>query len=122
MKGLATKAADIAGILVAEFGTVRESANKSAASAASGDYVKFQAVIKSAASAASLRGGRASGQKITKNNQNLGLCQACSSRSFLDREFNQPVIEVRLGPLQKNLDSEVPKLKAWSLRSLLDRE
>ena len=35
--------------------------NKSAASAASPDYVKFQAVIKSAASAASLRGGRASG-------------------------------------------------------------
>ena len=33
---------------------VRESANKSAASAASPDYVKFQAVIKSAASAASL--------------------------------------------------------------------
>ena len=36
--------------------------NKSAACAASGDYVKFQAVIKSAASAASLRGGRASGR------------------------------------------------------------
>ena len=34
---------------------VREFANKSAASAASPDYVKFQAVIKSAASAASLR-------------------------------------------------------------------
>ena len=33
---------------------VRGSANKSAASAASPDYVKFQAVIKSAASAASL--------------------------------------------------------------------
>ena len=32
----------------------REFANKSAASAASRDYVKFQAVIKSAASAASL--------------------------------------------------------------------
>ena len=42
--------------------TVRESANKSTASAASPDYVKFQAVIKSAASAASLRGGRASGR------------------------------------------------------------
>ena len=41
---------------------VREFANKSAASAASRDYVKFQAVIKSAASAASLRGGRASGR------------------------------------------------------------
>ena len=36
--------------------------NKSAASAASPDYVKFQAVIKSAASAASSRGGRASGR------------------------------------------------------------
>ena len=36
--------------------------NKSAASAASLDYVKFQAVIKSAASAASLPGGRASGR------------------------------------------------------------
>ena len=36
-------------------------ANKSAPSAACPDYVKFQAVIKSAASAASLRGGRASG-------------------------------------------------------------
>ena len=41
---------------------VREFANKSAASAASLDYVKFQAVIQSAASAASLRGGRASGR------------------------------------------------------------
>ena len=41
---------------------VREFANKSAASAASPDYVKFKAVIKSAASAASLRGGRASGR------------------------------------------------------------
>ena len=41
---------------------VRESVNKSAASAASTDYVKFQAGIKSAASAASLRGGRASGR------------------------------------------------------------
>ena len=61
---------------------VRESANKSAASAASPDYVKFQAVIKSAASAASLAEaalaadlitamffaifGRASGQKLVK--------------------------------------------------------
>ena len=36
--------------------------NKWAASAASPDYVNFQAVIKSAASAASLRGGRASGR------------------------------------------------------------
>ena len=41
---------------------VRESVNKSTASAASLDYVKFQAVIKSAASAASLPGGRASGR------------------------------------------------------------
>ena len=41
---------------------VREFANKSAARAASPDYVEFQAVIKSAASAASLRGGRASGR------------------------------------------------------------
>ena len=41
---------------------VRKSVNKSAASAASLDYVKFQAVIKSATSAASLRGGRASGR------------------------------------------------------------
>ena len=41
---------------------VREFANKSAASAASPDYVKFQAVIKSAASAASFHGGRASGR------------------------------------------------------------
>ena len=44
------------------FSGVRESVNKSAASADSPDYVKFQAVIKSAASAASLRGGRASGR------------------------------------------------------------
>ena len=44
-------------------GPVREFANKSAASAASLDYIKFQAVIKSAASAASLaHGGRASGR------------------------------------------------------------
>ena len=41
---------------------VREFVNKSAASAASLDYVKFQAVIKSAASASSLRRGRASGR------------------------------------------------------------
>ena len=41
---------------------VREFVKKSAASAASPDHVKFQAVIKSAASAASLRGGRASGR------------------------------------------------------------
>ena len=50
---------------------VQESANKSAASAASPDYAKFQAVIKPAASTASLRRGRASGrldcgQKIVK--------------------------------------------------------
>ena len=65
-------------------GELRDPVNKSAASAASLDYVKFQAVIKSAASAASLRGGpssgrldhgpffrailgRASGQKIREN-------------------------------------------------------
>ena len=42
--------------------TVREFVNESAASAASLDYAKFQAVIKSAASAASLRGGCASGR------------------------------------------------------------
>ena len=41
---------------------VRESVNESASSAASPDYVKIQAVIKSAASAASLCGGRASGR------------------------------------------------------------
>ena len=41
---------------------VRESVKKSAASAASPDYVKFQPVIKSAASPASLCGGRASGR------------------------------------------------------------
>ena len=40
---------------------VREFATKSAASAASPDYEKIQAVIKSAASAAYPRGGRASG-------------------------------------------------------------
>ena len=44
------------------FFAVRESVNKSTASAASLDYVKFQAVIKWAASAASSRGGRASGR------------------------------------------------------------
>ena len=41
---------------------VRESANKLAAGAAPLDYVKLQAVIKLAATAASLRGGRASGR------------------------------------------------------------
>ena len=41
---------------------VRESITKSAARAASLDYVKFQAVIKLASSAASLRGGHASGR------------------------------------------------------------
>ena len=45
-----------------ELCAVREFVNKSAASAASGDYVKLQAVIKSAASAASLCGGRAGGR------------------------------------------------------------
>ena len=39
-----------------------DTANKSAASAASPDYVKFQTVIKSAASAASPHRGRASGR------------------------------------------------------------
>ena len=48
--------------LLGSFLRVREFVNKSAASAASPDCVKFQAVIKSAASAASLRGGRASGR------------------------------------------------------------
>ena len=64
---------------------VRETVNKSAASAASLDYIKFQAVIKSAAGAAPLRGGRASGRLdhgffvqflgalAAKNNQNLRL-------------------------------------------------
>ena len=41
------------GKLQSTLDAVREFANKSAASAASGDYVKFQAAIKSAASAAS---------------------------------------------------------------------
>ena len=74
-----------------DFFAVQEFANKSAASAASLDYVKFQAVIKSAASAASPRGGRASGRldhgfllqflaasaakKHSKNHQNLRLCE-----------------------------------------------
>ena len=49
-------------MLLKPWGAVREFANKSAASAASLDYVKFRAVIKSAASAASLRGGRARGR------------------------------------------------------------
>ena len=47
---------------VEEEDRVQEPANKTAASAAFPDYVKFQAVVKSAASAASLRGGRASGR------------------------------------------------------------
>ena len=42
--------------------TVRECVKKSAACAASPGYVRFQAVIKSAASAASLHGGRARGR------------------------------------------------------------
>ena len=41
---------------------VRDSVNKSAVSAASPDYVKFQAVIKSAASAASKKPPRAADQ------------------------------------------------------------
>ena len=41
-------------VIVHAFDAVREFANKLAASAASLDYVLFQAVIKSAASAASL--------------------------------------------------------------------
>ena len=40
-------------LAIVQIDAVREFANKSAASAASPDYVKFQAVIKSAASAAS---------------------------------------------------------------------
>ena len=81
--------------IVPEFSNgVRESANKSTASTASPDYVKIQAAIKSAASAASLRRGRTSSRldhgfffvqffcalapnKIVKNSQNLGLCQVC---------------------------------------------
>ena len=71
---------------VVKWHRVRESVNKSAASAATPDYVKIQAVIKSAASAASLRGGcargrldhsflfaflvRASSQKIVKVSEN----------------------------------------------------
>ena len=63
---------------------VREFVNKSAASAASLDYVKFQAVKKSAARAASPRGGRASGRLDhgffganvgRASSQNLGLCE-----------------------------------------------
>ena len=68
---------------------VRESANKSAASAASPDYVKNQAVIKSAASAASLAEATLAADLITafflqflaalaanyaKSCQNIGLC------------------------------------------------
>ena len=68
---------------------VREFMNQSAASAASPDYVKFQAVIKSAASAASLAEAALAADLITaffsqilatlaakkyKNSQNLGLC------------------------------------------------
>ena len=84
----------------ADFDGVREFANKSAASAASPDYVNFQAVIKSAASAASPRGGRASGrldhdflfamfgrasgQNIYKHCKHRGLCYIysghCSSQ------------------------------------------
>ena len=44
------------------YSAVRGSANKSVASAASLDYVNFQAMIKSAASAASLRAGRVNGR------------------------------------------------------------
>ena len=55
-------ASSMAGRIVPILNAVRESANKSAASTASPGYVKFQAVIKSAASAASLCGGRASGR------------------------------------------------------------
>ena len=50
------------GVCWSDHSAVWEFVNKSAASAASADYIKFQAVIKSAASAASLCGGRASGQ------------------------------------------------------------
>ena len=66
------------------FCEVREFVNKSAASAASPDYVQFQAVIKSAASTASPQRGRASGRLPSfrnfwqrwqpKNYQNLGPC------------------------------------------------
>ena len=68
----------------------QSAANKPAASAAALVYVKFQAVVRSAASAASLRGGRASGrldhgvfcaifgrasgQKIVKMNERLNCC------------------------------------------------
>ena len=45
-----------------KYRTLSEAVKKSAASAASLEYVKFQAVIKPAASAASLRGGRARGR------------------------------------------------------------
>ena len=48
--------------LISIISAVREFVNKSAASAASPDYVKFQAAIQSAASAASRQGGRAGGR------------------------------------------------------------
>ena len=56
-------------------GRVQEFANKSAASAASPDYEMFQAVIQSAASAAPLRGGRASGRL-----DHVFFCALCWAR------------------------------------------
>ena len=82
---------------------VCQTVNKLAASATSPDRVKFQAVIKSAARAASLRGGRASGRfdhvffvifgraSGPKNNQNHGLC-SWSPKSF---NFNLSAHESR---------------------------
>ena len=55
---------------------VRESANKSAASAAFLDSVKSQAMIKSADSAASLRGDRASG-RLDRSLPSFPLTGAC---------------------------------------------
>ena len=55
--------------------------NKSAASAASPHYVKLQAVIKSAASAASLRGGRDSGR--LDHGRFLAICGRASGQKIV---------------------------------------
>ena len=80
--------------------------NKSAASAASPDYVKFQIVVKSAASAASRRGGRASGGldhdllqvPIRKNRKVRGLAwpSPCLAFAFAIKDVLYSMTSMRL--------------------------
>ena len=118
---------------------VRESANKSAASIASGDYVKFRAVIKSAASAASPRGsrasgwldhslscaffGRTSGQKIPRKSLKYRTLKDAQSH-WLFGSGNHPVVQdcentFQLPPAVRSLARPMFLGATWVLRSIV---